>query len=190
MHKQNQFSHATKYNRYPEYFTEVKKIVTSEYSIPSILSFGCSDGSEMKSLSDIYFKESKIDGIDISKRLIDYNNKNNKNSKLKYTHDSNDLKKYDLIFCMSVLCVWPESAGSYYFADFEQVINDIDSHLNIGGYLCIYNSKYTFTDTIVSKNYITINTMIKNTGFVQKYSKEGIPISSPYYLFKKVKSIE
>jgi hypothetical protein len=61
--------------------------------------------------------------------------------------------------------------------------------LNKDGYLCIYNSKYLFTETDLFKNkYKYVDTNYKETGFVTKYHKnyKKITIQYPYFLFKKI----
>jgi hypothetical protein len=90
---------------------------------------------------------------------------------------------------MSVLCRWPECDGDYPFETFEQTLGLIDNLLNNNGYLCIYNSKYLFTETELFKNkYKIVETKTKDTGFVYKYhqNKEKIKENYPYFLFKKI----
>ena len=202
--KQNQLSNATSYDRYPEIFREVSTIISDHKSdhhnisdhksdqikeSPNILSFGCSRGLECKVLSDKYFPESKIIGLDISEDVINNNIKNNKHSNIQYFSDIKLLKetKFDLIFAMSVLCRWPESHGEYTFETFTTTLEIIDSLLDINGYLCIYNSKYLFTDSEISTKYKIIETKHQETGFVYKYRKDGTKIKDyPYFLFQKV----
>lgn len=180
----NQILHLTKYNRYPEVFEEVRKIVEGN---PKILSFGCSNGKECRTLNEMYYKESQIDGIDINDRLISRIGEKNKNEKIRYISNINDLSKYDLIFCMSVLCLWPENRGVYPFKTFENTLKIVDDCLNVGGYLCIYNSKYLFTDTDISKRYLPVETTHQISGQVRKYNKNGRPLPAyPYFLFKKI----
>ena len=61
--------------------------------------------------------------------------------------------------------------------------------LNKDGYLCIYNSKYLFSETnlFFNKKYEKVNTSHKNTGFVYKYHKNNEKINNnyPFFLFKK-----
>jgi len=198
----NQISNATQYNRYPEIFSEIKKIIIN----PKILSFGCSKGLECNTLSDLYFKDSLIDGVDINKKNILYAVKNNKNSKINYYDDITNLDKYDIIFCMSVLCRHPiDNKGIiadnifdpssktiiindiYPFDAFNDTIALIDNHVALNGYLCIYNSSYLFTDTETSKKYQAIITEYTDTGFVIKYDKNNNIVKNyPYFLFKKI----
>lgn len=75
--------------------------------------------------------------------------------KIEYHSKVDSLKnKFDLIFANSVLCVWPENTGEYTFETFEETLKIIDDLLNVEGILCIYNSKYLFTETIIfHQNY-------------------------------------
>lgn len=186
--KLNQKSNVTSYNRYPQIFREIKSIISN----PSqILSFGCSTGLECNTLHKLYYPNKKIIGLDICKNIIETNKIRNKISNIKYTSDINEIEnKSDLIFVMSVLCRWPEEHGEYTFETFEETLNIIDNLLNIDGYLCIYNSKYIFTETdLFNEKYQIVETEYKETGFVYKYHKDGIKLdySYPYYLFKKIK---
>lgn len=186
MEKQNQISTYTEYDRYPKVFNELKKHINPK----NILSFGCSDGSEIRTLREKYFLESYIDGIDIDKELIKKNKeliKKNNDKYINYYDDINNLKKYDLILCMSVLCVWPENAGSYSFELFNKTINDLDKHLNINGYICIYNSKYILEECDISHKYKKVKTDHKYSGFVNKYNKKNNKIVNyEYFLFQKM----
>jgi len=190
MNKINQTRNDTLYDRYPEIFKEIKEILNKNNIInPTILSFGCSTGEEVKTLNEKYFSNSLIDGYDLCDTFIEKLNTENKNDKLKYYSNSTKLQKYDLIFCMSVLCIWPSNPEQYKFSLFEETLNDIDKLLNTGGYLCIYNSRYIFSDTELSKNYEPVNTNYKETGFVTKYYKDLSFIKPyPFYLFKKMKN--
>lgn len=185
--KQNQISHYTSMNRYPDIFTEVK----SKYPTPQrILSFGCSTGEECVTLHK-YFPCANVIGLDINEEIIEQNKIQNKYEKIEYHSKVDSLKnKYDLIFANSVLCVWPENTGEYTFETFEETLKVIDDLLNVEGILCIYNSKYLFTETIIfHQNYKIINTQHNETGFVTKYHKNNEKISNTfkYYLFKKIK---
>ncbi len=185
--KVNQISHATSYDRYPEIFKEVVSIIPNPNQI---LSFGCSSGIECNTLHEIYYNNIKIVGLDINEMLINENNINNKYNNIEYTSDLKTLdKKFDLIFVMSVLCRWPESYGEYTFETFCETLNIIDDLLNINGYVCIYNSKYVFTDTALKEKYLVIETNYKETGFVHKYDLNEEKIKDyPYFLFKKIKA--
>lgn len=187
---QNQKSHSTSYNRYPEIFKEIKDIVPSP---KQILSFGCSTGIECETLHELYFPNTKIIGLDISKNLITNNIKKNKYKNIKYYSKIENIPspKSDIIFANSVLCSWHwgKEAGKYTFETFESTLELIDNLLNKDGYLCIYNSKYLFCETniFLNKKYEKIETSYKETGFVTKYHKNNKKINNsyPFFLFKK-----
>ena len=142
---QNQISNATQFNRYPEIFKEIKKIIPKP---KQILSFGCSKGLECETLHKLYYPNNKIIGLDINKEIIKNNIKKNKYNNIEYfSNFENISKKSDIIFANSVLCRWPEGQVKYTFESFEKTLEIIDSLLNKDGYLCIYNSKYLFCET-------------------------------------------
>jgi len=88
---------------------------------------------------------------------------------------------------MSVLCRWPESDGEYTFKTFTETLDLIDNLLDKDGYLCIYNSKYLFTDTTLFKQkYKIIETNHKETGFVFKYTDNKKINNYPHFLFQKI----
>jgi len=185
----NQISNATSYNRYPDIFNEVTKYV-SDSPNTQILSFGCSTGKECETLSNIYFKQSKIFGFDLHESIINDNIRSNTNPRITYFSDASTLNKYDLVFAMSVLCIWPDENNTkgYSFDLFTETLNSIDRLIKIGGVLCIYNSKYAFTHTKISNNYEIIKTLNINTGFVHKYSKNNERLLNyPHFLFRKLK---
>lgn len=177
----NQLSNYTKYNRYPEIFKEIKDIINEP---DKILSFGCSTGKECNTLSDLYFPNSKIVGLDLKEDIIKDNILNNKNQNIEYFNNIDDLKiKYDkfkLIFAMSVLC------GNN-FKLFNNTVKYIDDLLEEDGYLCIYNAKYLFEEADVFKEkYKIVETNYKDSGFNKKYDKSNNLIENyPYILFKK-----
>lgn len=187
---QNQKSQTTKMNRYPEIFKEITSIIPCP---KQILSFGCSTGEECITLDNLYFPNIKIIGLDINEEVIIANKNIYKDiyKNIEYFSNlENITKKSDLIFANSILCRWPESiVDKYTYKTFEDTLKIIDNLLNKDGYLCIYNSKYLFTETDLFLNkYEKINTIYTETGFVTKYHKnnEKINVNYPYFLFKKI----
>ncbi len=182
----NQISNATYYDRYPFLF----KYFSSNNSV-KILSFGCSTGEECKVLSDKYFPNAEITGVDIDSGIIGSNITKNKNDKIKYFDKLPNNIKFDIIFCMSVLCVWPpkDPQYNYYtFNTFEKTIIELDKVLNPGGYLVIYNSSFCFTETEPFKKYkiINVNNLLNSKKqFVIKKTKSGKVIDNNYYIFQK-----
>jgi trans-aconitate methyltransferase len=136
----HQKSNATSYNRYPDIFNEVTEHV-SDNPMTQILSFGCSIGKECTSLSEIYFKQSKISGFDVHESIIRNNILSNTNPRITYFNDSSKLIEYDLVFVMSVLCNWPDENNikGYSYDMFTEALNSIDSLIKIGG-CCVYTT--------------------------------------------------
>ena len=183
---QNQTSNCTFYNRHAKIFRELTEITPN----PSrILSFGCSTGKECETFHKIYFPDANIIGLDISKEIIEENIKNNTFKQIEYFSNFEEIKeKFNLIFAMSVLCLWPEEENNKYtFETFSETLKQIDSLLEKDGYVCIYNSKYIFPETETFKKYKIIETENKETGFVTKYHMNGDKIGKyPYFLFQKI----
>lgn len=169
MKKQNQISNHTEYDRTPEIF----KAAASLFPNLKILSFGCSTGLETASLSDIYFPCAEIHGYDIDKDIIKSNKLKNKHKNITYFDDPDLLSKdYDIIFCMSVLCRWPDNQENYTFDLFNETLLSLDQKLKLGGYLVVYNSQYLITDSAISNKYSPINTDTIDSGFVTKWDSD------------------
>jgi 2-polyprenyl-3-methyl-5-hydroxy-6-metoxy-1,4-benzoquinol methylase len=191
----HQKSNATKYNRYPEIFLTCSNIKNNN---PKILSFGCSHGLEVFSLKEKYFPNSIIHGLDINKEMISICNKDNKYKDIYFYNydDFNFSEKYDIIFCMSVLCRWEDTkhvedcSKIYSFKQFNSQLNDLDKLLNIGGLLVIYNSNFCFSDSELYNKYNVINSpLITSSGFVKKFNKLNKSLESEYNdcIFTKIK---
>lgn len=181
----NQISNMTIYNRHPEIFQECLDIVGDD---KKILSVGCSF-YEVSTLKDLYFTNSKIDGVDVSTNIIHELRVKNNNEDLNFYDSFDNIKTlYDLIFCMSILTRNPDPSRSYTFELFEKTLELIDRYLLKDGYLCIWNSKFEFTDTLVSKKYICVDTNHTVSGFTKKVDKYYNPKIKDYryILFKKI----
>ena len=188
----HQKNNATLYNRYPNIFKEV----SSNFTNPkSILSFGCSTGEEMRTLKDIYFKDSDIYGVDVSQDCINLCRNEFGADKVMYYDDFfNENKKYDIIFAMSVFCKWEDteftddSSLIYPFESFENALNVLDSKLNEGGLLVIYNSNYLFFESSIYKKYLPLPSgEINDSGFVHKFNSSNKKVKLNYsdVIFKK-----
>jgi hypothetical protein len=148
----------TEYDRYPDIFDYVSQLQTNA---KNILSFGCSDGAECRTLSDIYFPSSTIYGIDIDTNKIAQNIYLNSNNMIVYITDFDDTL-YDIVFCMSVLCHYESNNDTniknlYKFETFEKTLCDIDEHIVAGGILCMYDAQYDFTLCNISHKYEEID---------------------------------
>lgn len=183
---QHQISNATNYNRYPIIFKECVKYFKDKN--PKILSFGCSDGREVKTLKELYFKDSFIDGVDISPKMIDECKELCLDESINF-YNSNEFQKgkYDLIFCMSVLCRWPQTreledcSTEYTFNQFEEQVLELNEMLEKGGLLVIYNSNFIFTDTVLKNDYLVLESnKLKESGFVNKFNKNNMLINENY----------
>jgi len=191
---QHQISNATKYNRYPIIFKECVEYF--KHKKPKILSFGCSDGREVQTLKELYFKDSYIDGVDISEQMILTCKKLELGEKINF-YKASDFKKdkYDLIFCMSVLCRWPQTqnlkdcSSEYSFSQFERQILELDEMLETNGILVVYNSNFLFTDSVLNNKYKPLESKhLTESGFVKKFNKNNkeININYKYSIFIKL----
>ena len=177
---QHQLTSTTAVNRYPELFTEVEKIFRSKsIEEPSILSFGCSTGEECFSLRE-YFKGAKIIGVDINNRNLRKAIRKNNDARIKFLFSSSENiekeGKYDLIFCLSVLCRWEDTKNVtncekiYPFEKFEASVSELTSQLLVGGLLVVYNSNFRFEDTVVFDDFEIVETpSVRDSGFVNKF---------------------
>lgn len=185
----NQISHATTYNRHPELFRECSEIIGDKKK-NKILSFGCSYGHEVFTLKNLYFKNSLIDGFDISPEIISAIENENKELRFFSSLDYIFYEYYDVIFCMSVLTRNPDEDKQYSFQLFENTLKIIDKYLKIGGYLCIWNSRFRFSETNVFLRYKIIETNYKNSGTTIKFDKQyenELTEEYPFILFQKTK---
>jgi SAM-dependent methyltransferase len=178
MNRLHQLSKHTSYDRYPEIFQYVKNMISDKKTL-SILSFGCSTGEEIRTLKDLYFSNAVIYGVDIDTDIIKNNKKNNDDPTIIYMTPSELFLsniKFDIIFCMSVFCRWPETNGEYPFQQFEQSVTELNKFVKAKtGLFIIHNAKYLFTDVAISKKYqsIDISKEIIDKAFVTKYNKKG-----------------
>jgi len=174
---QHQISNATQYDRYPHIFNQC--VTYFKGKNPKILSFGCSDGREVETLRELYFPNSFIDGVDISNDMINQCKSKPFDEKINfYLADDFNEHSYDLIFCMSVLCRWPQTRSlsncseEYTFSQFENQLIQLDKRLNKNGLLVIYNSNFMFTDSKISSKYQVLSSnKIIESGFVKKFDK-------------------
>lgn len=183
--QQNQISNHTEYNRTPKIFEEA----SSNFKKPKVLSFGCSFGKEVDTLNSLYFQGSIIHGLDIDKEIISSNNSKNTIKNIKYFDDLKNIDRdYDVIFCMSVLCRWPDNQDKYSFETYNHTLTLLDRHLNPGGIIVIYNSQYLFRDSDISLRYVPINNESLDSGFVKRWTSDysfHIKQNQPV-IFKKI----
>lgn len=178
-------------NRYPVIF----KYCYEYNSKPkNILSFGCSTGEEVETLA-MFFGESDIHGVEINQVSLERCRLKFKYiDRIKTSSIIQDVK-YDLVFCMSVFCKWPETkdlqdcSSLYNFTKFEKEVNNIHKYLNLNVLLVIYNSNFLFNETNISHKYKSIGNF-EESGFVQKFNKENQRTTNDYTECIFVKQIE
>ena len=195
-----QTTQATIYDRYPHVFTGTKLIIQKEFSDLirnlEVLSFGCSTGEEIKTLYDKYISNANFTGVDIhepslnkAKELLkDYEN----TRFINFNEFSSEFKRYDIIFCLSILCkhLFSKNEPPISFKLFDKTLVLLDEALNIGGYLVVYNSNYCILDSSIGNKYepIYVETITESNLNVQMYCKDGINLREfGICLFKKIK---
>lgn len=134
-----------------------------------ILDLGCGDGNMAK-----YFIEkgaSRVVAIDISKNMIEFAKKNNRDYKIDYRNlkmedISEFVEKFDIVY---------SSLAFHYVKDFNKLLHDIYNLLNPNGMLIFSQESPLITSIIYSskeqKNKIEING--KQYYLISDYSKEG-----------------
>jgi len=151
-------------NRYPAVFQGLKQLLQTELiakvtprtdqedptnsSAPlKLLSFGCSDGSELHSLR-MYFPDAIIHGVDIDAELIARNTMNNTDPSIEFFNGTEFLQAggYDAVLAMSVLCRQQTKNDHLPYANYVDTVSLLDSLVKPGGYLVIYNADYPFTE--------------------------------------------
>jgi len=199
----------TSEDRYPEIFAKAVELATRDVDLSKplrVLSFGCSTGQEAYSLEERYFstdRDVKIIGLDINPDAVELAREHNRApGRIEFFVSSDrELARhgpYDLIFAMSVLCVWPETAAVddispfMTFEQFEKHLKNLDAHLRPGGHLVIYNASFCFSDSRVAVNYEPI--LIEgqsDSGFVRKFDarnrSRGEDFTYPYVIFRKLR---
>lgn len=198
----------TSEDRHPEIFARAAELA-SRGRAPGralrVLSFGCSTGQEAFSLATKYFgsdPEVRIIGLDVNAQAIEQARRHNPAPGRVEFFVSGDRElarhgPYDVIFAMSVLCVWPETAlvediSPYMtFEDFEKHLKNLDAHLRPGGHLVIYNASFCFTDSRVAEKYEPIEIDgSRDSGFVKKFDvrnrSRGENFTYPHVIFRKV----
>ena len=186
-HRQ-QYSTATRADRYVQLFTTAKKL-TGHFEQWNILSYGCSEGFETHDLGTKFFPNAHIVGCDINTAALEVAIRGCvKPSRIKHLFSTPETLKahgpYDLIFALSVLCRWPKAKGAsdlseiYPFSDFEKTITQLDSVLKPGGVLVIFNANYRFSDTSTSQSYLPVEgDFAIPQPFVEIFSPEGSPLA-------------
>lgn len=147
-------------DRYPQLFAALANRL-AHIAEPRILSFGCSNGAEVRSLRR-YLPHALITGVDINPRCIARAQRADKNPLSRYLvagkPDQNE--RYHAILAMAVFrhgvleTKQPDNCESILsFARFSEGISMLDRCLEPDGWLAIYNGHFRFTDTLVANGY-------------------------------------
>lgn len=194
-----QVSNSTLYDRYPDIFSGIKQIIEfdkkNDHNL-NILSYGCSTGEEVKTLHEKYFPLAKITGTDIdnvsleiAKRLLQKSNVSFKELNLV----KQDNTKYDIIFCMSVLCrIYNSNMREHPipFIDFNNTLMELYNKLSIGGYFVIYNSNYSLFDSDIFDKFVGIrhHNIKKSFNEALMFTKEhSLMFDDKICIYKKIK---
>lgn len=189
----HQFSNFTKIDRYPDLFQIAKKeFETIEH--PKILSFGCSTGEEVITLSE-YIPHATIVGVDINNWCLKEANRKyaSENRKFLHSHSPKFLSSqdFDAIFCLAVF-QHPENRhnknlteSAYPFEQFERQLKQLDDKLKPKGLLFIDHCDFNFLETSLMPNY-QIAIFDKNQKIRQRpiFNKKNQKIAEYQNLFR------
>lgn len=190
-----QLSHHTEFDRYPKVWAALKEHLAST-TRPKLLSFGCSNGAEVRTLRS-YMPSADVDGVDIDAKLVEDNVAKNTDPHIHFFHDLNHLpvKQYDAVTIMSVLERWNashpmecslndstlmlECSQPYRlpFATFDSILTMLDPLIAPGGYAVLYNGNYRFEDASIAKKYRKTGPSMQSGG-APKFSVDGSIIST------------
>lgn len=157
----HQFSNFTQIDRYPDLF-EMAKQRFDGVEHPKILSFGCSTGEEVATLST-YIPHASIIGIDINTWCVKEANRKYASENRRFLHSLSteflSLQDFDAIFCLAVF-QHPENRhnknrkeSAYPFEQFENQLKELDNKLKSKGLLFIDHCDFNFLETNLMPNY-------------------------------------
>ncbi len=153
-------------NRHPLLFAATASHL-GNVSRPRLLSFGCSTGEEVFTLTH-YLPRAQIDAVDINPACIAHARREARrhsdwaaiNFACASRPDPARNACYDAILCLSVLrhgrleAELPESCESIMpFERFAATINQLDHALRPGGLLVLWGCHFRFADTLVARRY-------------------------------------
>jgi SAM-dependent methyltransferase len=160
-------------HRYPTIFKDAKRLLSS--GPKRLLSFGCSSGQEVRSLRELS-EDWRVDGIDVKEYLIRQAREEDPGGTYALSCSELEAASYDAIFCLSVLCRWPDRYDSFSFADFEAALQQIDALLKPGGVLVLYNAQYDLAETKMGEeSYVALRDGVqqKCSGYIPKLCSSG-----------------
>lgn len=152
-------------DRYPEVFTALAAQL-ADVAEPWILSYGCSDGSEVRSLRR-WFPRARIVGLDPNARMIAKARAHlarNPDEGISYVEagspDALGAMRFDAVLAMAVFrhgdleASAPDScAQSLPFKRFADTVEALDSHIKPGGWLAVWNAHFRFSDLTIASGY-------------------------------------
>jgi len=149
-------------NRYPELFAECKERLALLTS-PKILSYGCSTGEEVFSLSE-QLPQAIVTGVDINSLCIRQCNRRKTSDRQTFyrrdSHAFHQLEGLDAILCLAVFQRTENRADSdvsvavgISFRQFESELEMLDAKLTPGGLLFLDYTDFDFTETALSRGY-------------------------------------
>ena len=189
----HQFSNFTQIDRYPDLFKMAKQKLDS-IEHPKILSFGCSTGEEVATLST-YIPHATFVGIDINTWCIKKANRRYASENRRFFHSLSpeflSLQDFDAIFCLAVF-QHPENrhnknrrVSDYPFEQFENQLKELDHKLKSKGLLFIDHCDFNFLETNLMPNY-QIATFDGNQKVRQRpiFNKKNQKVSEYQNLFR------
>jgi SAM-dependent methyltransferase len=159
----------TEENRYPEVFAALAERL-AKIAVPRVLSFGCSDGSEVRTLRR-WLPHAELVGIDINPRALARARRalRRRPDPLIRFHQASSTGQFpegafDAILAMAVFrhgeleATMPDSCSAILpFARFAAGVADLDRRLKPGGTLALWNAHYRFSDTPLADGYDAIS---------------------------------
>ena len=188
----HQVNHYTEPDRYPDLFKICRDYFSGTPDL-RILSFGCSTGEEVLSLSN-YMPDAFIAGTDINKWCIRKCRQNIHSKNAVFMHSlSPEFKRetgFNAIFCLAVF-QHPanrhdpdnEISVNYHFQQFEDQLRILDKKLLAGGLLFIENADFNFLETGLSARYSVLQ--VDNNIDVRErplFNKENKKVSDITYI--------
>ncbi|HVR91675.1 MAG TPA: class I SAM-dependent methyltransferase [Novosphingobium sp.] len=147
-------------DRYPQLFDALAQRL-AHLPAPRILSFGCSTGEEVRALR-ARLPNARITGIDLNPRSLAIARKNDTDPLSYYRLAGAPLPgdRFDAVLAMAVFrhgvleAEQPvECSAVLPFARFAEGVALLDTSLEPGGWLALYNSHFRFSDTPTSAGY-------------------------------------
>ena len=191
----HQFSNYTKLNRYPDLFEAARLYFANQENI-KILSFGCSTGEEVESLSN-YLPQAEIVGVDINLWCIEQAQKRYPQHRFVHSLSPNfeALVGFDAIFCLAVFQNpanrhdKEREISAYAFSQFEKQLSILDKKLKPNGLLFIDHCDFNFLELPLKNHYqianIKQNMLVRNRPLFNKNNQKIAAIQNNFRIFKK-----